>query len=127
MTAAAANIRTTIATTLSEEGVNLDSYGHYIDLVVDALTEREHYLTDAITERVTEEFGVRTEQVREELTSIGALVRPIPEPEPVVEEVPAEPQTTDEKVEALTRTVSDLAGVVGQLVTLAQNKLGVTL
>jgi len=120
------SIRNTITTALSAQGINVDNgYGSYVDTAVEALTEREYTLTDQITERVVEEFGVRTDQVRAELEAIGALVRPIPEP--VVEEEPAAPLTTEEQIAQLHATVSNLAGTVGKLVTLAETKLGATL
>lgn len=121
------SIRNTIATAASTAGVNLDQYGYaeVVDGIVEALTEREYTLTDQIVERVNEEFGTSVDTLRSELENIGAAVRPIPEP--VVEEEPAEPLTTDEKIEKLFAAVNDLAGTVGKLTTLAESKLGVTL
>jgi len=124
MTSTTSTIRTTIADAATKQGLNLDGYGDVVDAVVEALTERVYEVVDLIVDRAESE-GMSATEAKSFLASIGLDSRP--EPEPEIEEAPAEPQTTDEKVEALTRTVSDLAGVVGQLVTLAQNKLGVTL
>jgi hypothetical protein len=121
------SIRNTIVSSLSAEGINLDSYGYgaHVDAAVEALTEREYTLTDQIVERVHEEFGTSVDTLRAELEKIGAAVRPIPEP--VVEEEPAAPKSTDEKVDALTEALATLAGTVGKLVTLAETKLGASI
>lgn len=127
-------IHSTIVTAVaSAENVSAEnveySYGRHITIAADALTEREYTLTDQITERVSREFGVSEEQVRTELEGIGALVRPIPEPEveAPAEEDPAAEVSGDDRMARLEELVGNLAGTVGKLVTLAESKLGATL
>lgn len=127
-------IRSTIVTAVaaglrSDESYVENNYSSHVTTAAEALTEREYTLTDQITERVSREFGVSEEQVRTELEGIGALVRPIPEPEveAPAEEDPAAEVSGDDRMARLEELVGNLAGTVGKLVTLAESKLGATL
>lgn len=79
-------------------------YDSYVNPVVEALTEREHTLSDKITSEVVSRFGVSTEQVRSALEGIGMAVRPAPEPEPVA--VPEPALTVAEEAQAFLDTES---------------------
>lgn len=119
-------IRNTITTALASKGISADGYGEYIDVAVEALAEREYTIVETVVAKAENYYGSGYgEKAQEILSETSLSVRPAPEP--VVEEAPAEPLTTDEKIEKLFAAVNDLAGTVGKLATLAESKLGVTL
>lgn len=81
-------VRSTIIDALPGAAAS-SQYVEYVDAVDQALTERDHNLTDAITGQVVQHFGVTEDQVRVALEDLGMAVRPAPAtvlPEPTAED-----------------------------------------
>lgn len=122
-----ATIASTVTSALPARAAS--QYSTEVNAVVEALTERDHQLTDVITATVVSQFGVSAGQVQEALTGIGMAVRPAPEPEPelptfedepLAEEAPAKGKKGGKKGKRVDR----LEATVNKLVELAERHLG---
>jgi len=120
------SIRNTIATALVNDGINLDGYGHYIDLAVEALEEREYNISDQLVQFAQEQTSYGEAAIRSILRETELSERPAPEPETVTPD-DDEPLTEDERLTKIEDQIGKLVEVVGTLTDLAKRHLGANL
>lgn len=123
-----ASIKTTVATTVSEElGASYNvSYANAIGTVVAELESREYDIVDALVEQAEARYGVNRDEVRAMLVDAGLSERP----KPVVVPEPAEDEgavTADDvaagkpsKAKRLAKLEEDQATILSGLQSLTQ-------
>ena len=121
------SIRNTIATALVNDGINLDGYGHYIDLAVEALEEREYNISDQLVQFAQEQTSYGESAIRSILRETELSERPAPEPETVTPEEASEPQSDNERISKIEGQIEKVIEVLDTLTNLAKRHLGANL
>ena len=121
------SIRNTIATALVNDGINLDGYGHYIDLAVEALEEREYNISDQLVQFAQEQTSYGESAIRSILRETELSERPAPEPETVTPEQAGEPQSDSERITKIEGQIEKVIEVLDTLTNLAKRHLGANL
>lgn len=121
------SIRNTIVVALVNDGINLDGYGHYIDLAVEALEEREYNISDQLVEFALEQTSYGESEIRSILRETELSERPAPEPETVTPEEASEPQSDSERISKIEGQIEKVIEVLDRLTNLAKRHLGANL
>lgn len=127
------DIRTTIVDALalkfdvSVDAIEADN-GHHITAAAEALVEREYEIAERLVDFGLQATEFDKESIENFVANAGLSVRPQPEPEPeeepVVEELPAEPGSYEQRIANLEAGQAQIIKSLGILTTLAETHLG---